>query len=233
LDELERLHRSDPQGCFAGRLDLFRVGIFGHSFGGAVAGVICLTDSRVKAGANLDGWTLGGPATEGFGKPFLYFDSDDPIATPARLQTLTGRARREAEFLVQDERHLREGLARSGGWFLLVRGTTHMDFCDSPFYSSSRRLTHTSPVGGKRVMRIVNAYLLAFFQAQLKGKDELLLAGPSSVYPEVEMERFAAAKPATCLGTDEARAAEKTGENTESNDHSGKGDRHVRAGRNN
>ena len=33
LDELERLDRDDPGGLFTGRLDLGRVGIFGHSFG--------------------------------------------------------------------------------------------------------------------------------------------------------------------------------------------------------
>ena len=37
LDRLERLNASDPSGKLTGRLDMTRVGIFGHSFGGAQA----------------------------------------------------------------------------------------------------------------------------------------------------------------------------------------------------
>lgn len=37
LDQLERLNVSDPSGRFLGRLDMQRVGVFGHSLGGAVA----------------------------------------------------------------------------------------------------------------------------------------------------------------------------------------------------
>src|SRR6202030_1415287 len=37
LDQLERLDASDPAGKFSGRLDLDRVGVFGHSLGGATA----------------------------------------------------------------------------------------------------------------------------------------------------------------------------------------------------
>jgi len=37
LDQLERLNASDPSGRFEGRLDMRRVGVFGHSLGGATA----------------------------------------------------------------------------------------------------------------------------------------------------------------------------------------------------
>src|SRR3984957_11715443 len=36
LDQLERLNESDPSGKFRGRLDLQRVGVFGHSLGGEI-----------------------------------------------------------------------------------------------------------------------------------------------------------------------------------------------------
>lgn len=37
VDQLDRLTKCDPSRKFLGRLDLRRIGVFGHSLGGAVA----------------------------------------------------------------------------------------------------------------------------------------------------------------------------------------------------
>ncbi len=55
LDRLARLNASDSSGTFTGRLDMTRVGVFGHSLGGAVALQFCHEDSRCKAGIDIDG----------------------------------------------------------------------------------------------------------------------------------------------------------------------------------
>jgi predicted dienelactone hydrolase len=52
LDEFSHVPSSLP---FAGRLDLARVGAFGHSFGGIVAARACQRDPRIKACLNQDG----------------------------------------------------------------------------------------------------------------------------------------------------------------------------------
>lgn len=59
LDQLARLDAGTAQGRFTGRLDLTRVGMFGHSFGGSTAAEACRTDARVKAGLNMDGTFFG------------------------------------------------------------------------------------------------------------------------------------------------------------------------------
>ncbi|MEI0739748.1 hypothetical protein VQ056_29130 [Paenibacillus sp. JTLBN-2024] len=46
---------------FSGRLDLNKVGMFGHSFGGATAAQMLLADGRVKAALNMDGTLYGKP----------------------------------------------------------------------------------------------------------------------------------------------------------------------------
>src|SRR5215471_5167329 len=57
-DHLEQLN-ADAAGLLAGRLDLGRLGGFGHSFGGNAALQWCRNDGRCRAAANLDGalWT--------------------------------------------------------------------------------------------------------------------------------------------------------------------------------
>jgi len=50
VNRLQQLNASDPSGKFARRLDLQRLGMFGHSFGGATALHVCHEDARCKSG---------------------------------------------------------------------------------------------------------------------------------------------------------------------------------------
>jgi predicted dienelactone hydrolase len=190
LDELERLDGGDRDHLLTGRIDLARVGVFGHSFGGAVSAEVCLTDPRFKGGANLDGVYFGGPKTKSIGKPFLVFFDDTPTPTDAELATATGRVRRELTFIAEDERCIRQRLTESGGYLVSLNGARHMNFCDSPLYSPIRRFTRAGPILPERAMEIINAYLVAFFRASLNGADEALLTTTSSPYPEVEWECY-------------------------------------------
>lgn len=55
LDPLAKLNISDASGRFTGRRDMTRVGVFGHSLGGAAAAQFCSEDSRCKAAIDVDG----------------------------------------------------------------------------------------------------------------------------------------------------------------------------------
>src|SRR5260370_6706841 len=50
VSQLERLNAADPSGKFTGRLDMQRLGMFGHSFGGATALQLGHNDIRDKTG---------------------------------------------------------------------------------------------------------------------------------------------------------------------------------------
>ena len=67
---------SDASGRFTGRLDMTRVGIFGHSFGGATAAQFCHEDSRCKAGIDVDGAPHGSVIQAGIRQPFMFLLSD-------------------------------------------------------------------------------------------------------------------------------------------------------------
>ncbi len=63
----------------------------------------------------------------------------------------------------------------------------HFDFTDEVFW---RRLIATNPdffgtIEGTRAVKILRAYVVAFFDQYLKGMDQPLLDGPSPDYPEV------------------------------------------------
>jgi dienelactone hydrolase len=189
LDELERLNQADPQGLFTDHLDTARVGVFGHSFGGAVAAEVCLTDPRFKAGIDLDGCICGETTRKTIGKPFLVIGSAPLNPTPAELETAHGPMLRELTFMAEHEQSILHALSESEGYLLTIRGASHMNFCDSPLYSPVKRLTHAGLIRAERAMEIINAYMVSFFQTHLNGKDENLLDAASPLYPEVVIKR--------------------------------------------
>ncbi len=67
IDQIERVAKSG-NSIFQDRLDLARIGAFGHSMGGKAAIRACQTDRRLRACANQDG--------EMFGDPLHFFDSN-------------------------------------------------------------------------------------------------------------------------------------------------------------
>ena len=79
LNQLEQLNRVDD--VFKNRLDLDHVGIIGHSFGGLIAFYACQTDSRVKAGVNLNGKYSLNDFLEPISKPFIVIGSsyEEPL----------------------------------------------------------------------------------------------------------------------------------------------------------
>ncbi len=188
LDELERLDRADPAGLFTDRLVTGRVGVFGHSFGGAVAAELCLTEPRVAAGVNLDGSIYGGAATRGYGKPLLFFSEDIPLPTPEALAKATGEARQQLLAIKNDYDKIRRGSAMQNGQWITIRGARHVNYCDSPLYSPLWRYLRGGPIRHERAMEITNAYLLSFFRRHLKGEEDGLLDAPPP-YPEVEVQR--------------------------------------------
>jgi predicted dienelactone hydrolase len=189
VKELERQDLSGPEGLFTDRLDTSRMGIFGHSFGGAVAAEICRTDSQFRAGIDMDGILFGEATRTGIGKPFLVMGDGSPGPTPDQLRNSKGSARRALTFLARDHECIRRCLESSRGILVSIPGTSHLNFCDSPLYSPVKRLTHAGPIRRERAMDIINAFVVSFFEIHLNGKDETYLDSLSSRYPEVVIER--------------------------------------------
>jgi dienelactone hydrolase len=69
-----------------GRLDLHRIGAFGHSNGGATAAAAMLVDRRIGAGVNLDGAVFGPVVKRGLDRPFGVMQGGGPAAAYASLR---------------------------------------------------------------------------------------------------------------------------------------------------
>src|SRR6185436_16101631 len=84
LDRLPQLKSSTAAGRLARRLDLGRLGVFGHSMGGVTAGQLCDEDRRCRAGLNLDGIPQYGTMIDRpMAAPFLMVYSARPGRTGA------------------------------------------------------------------------------------------------------------------------------------------------------
>jgi dienelactone hydrolase len=173
---LDRLPQLNGRGHLAGRLDLKRVGMFGHSLGGATAAELMLRDQRVDAGANLDGSFHQDAERDGVRGPFLLMIAPRGVGP--------------------SEHAYRTSLQHSQ-LRLTLRGADHYTFSD--FASTLPALARLAPalrrelpvgsINGRRALTIERRYLSAFFRAQLKGTPEPLLTRPSRAYPEVGFER--------------------------------------------
>ena len=165
LDELEKMSAGSRPSIFSGKLDLSRTGVFGMSFGGATAGQVCVVDARCKAGINLDGLQVGDLIDRPMPRPFMFMQSEDAgHINRLFFERATGPA-----------------------YYVVVKGTRHFNWSDFSLFSPDfQKAGLLGSIEGGRMERIMNAYVLAFFDTYLKGTDAGFLAGPPAQYPEVD-----------------------------------------------
>lgn len=170
MDELtRRTAREAPPGVpFTGKLDLSRVGVFGMSFGGTTAGQVCVVEPRCRAGVNLDGTQYGDPIDVPLRVPFMFMTSAIPGLNDPVYERAMGPV-----------------------YSVNVEGSTHFNYTDFSLLSPVfKRLGFLGPIDGARMERILNDYLVAFFDTYLKGEcgqHSALLDSASSIYPEVRL----------------------------------------------
>jgi predicted dienelactone hydrolase len=181
LNRLERLSASNPPSKFAGRLDLARVGVFGHSFGGATAAQLCAHDARVKAGIDIDGALHGAILQEGIQKPFMFLLSDHGnVASDPEARQIMGDIQSTYERLPAEARYL-----------LTIHGANHFTFSDdgailkSGFVRGMFRMTGLLGIDGTRQLAVTAHCVHSFFDVHLKGINDPGLKRVSSEYPEL------------------------------------------------
>ncbi len=182
VDRLQLLNAGDPSGRLTGRLDISRVGVFGHSFGGAAAALFCHEDPRCKAGIDIDGAPHGRVIQEGIHRPFMFLLSDhSPASDPESLRI-------QADIQSIYERLPPEGRAR-----LAIRGAHHFMFSDDGALLKSGvvrgvlRAFGKVGIDGRRQLAVTAYCVRSFFDAHLKGAGASRPQIASPLYPEIQV----------------------------------------------
>jgi predicted dienelactone hydrolase len=177
LDELTAFAQDDPEGLLTGRLDLDRVGILGHSYGGATAAEACALDNRFDAGLDLDG-SLFGPKRGSGGRslvqPFFIMLGEGHLGADPSV----------------DETY---GALQGPGYLAEVAGAAHLTFSDLPVvvdhFLGGGFEAFFGTIAPDRAVEVTNAYTRAFIQAHVRGEPAPLLDGPSADFPEVAFQK--------------------------------------------
>jgi dienelactone hydrolase len=182
LDQLERLNTSDVSGKLTGRLDMTRVGVFGHSFGGAQAAQFCSEDSRCKAGIDIDGAPLGSVIQTGIDRPFMFLLSDHSHES--------GPESRQIQANIQS---IYDRLPPEGRFRIAIRGANHFTFSDDGALLKSHivrgvlRVFGRLGIDGRRQLAVTAYCVHSFFDAYLKGASGSRLKISSPLYPEIQV----------------------------------------------
>lgn len=176
LDQIELLNKEDPDKRFTGRLDLARVGIFGHSTGGGAAMQVCAEDKRCQAVLGMDTWIE--PVDEnvindGLAQPLMLLNSESWQSGPN----------------IESLRVFYENASAPAYW-LDIQGTAHYDFVLVPTFSPiASILGFSGSLPTHDILSINEAYLVAFFNRHIKGESEPWLDSASPDFPAVQYER--------------------------------------------
>jgi hypothetical protein len=173
-------HATLPTGL-TGAVDMSRIGMFGWSLGGGAVDTSMQLDSRIKAGADLDGQFFGSAPSKNLDRPFMLFSSgthnrNDDGSWRTLWSHLTG-------YHVDIQLH----------------GAAHLSFSDNealvPEYakllgiSPAQLQAQYGTINPNRAIQIQRVYIAAFFDQELRGKHSTLLDGANKAYPEIGFVR--------------------------------------------
>jgi len=174
LDRLSAVPARGPASRLVAALDLTRLGAFGHSMGGVMAGQFCLDDRRCRAGLNLDGIPQSGTVIDGaMQRPFMMVYS----ARPGRVGANDPIYRTAARPYYRAD----------------VKDTRHLDFTDMVFWGGplrERPILGTLPPG--RVTEITRLLVRRYFDQELLGQ-RAALSGALAPLSEVTFHTITAA----------------------------------------
>ncbi|EMK2594137.1 alpha/beta hydrolase family protein [Bacillus sp. GMs2/2] len=164
-------------------IDYDRIGMFGHSFGGATAAQMLVKDTRIKAAIDMDGGLYGDPLPkDGPQKPFMLMNAEATIhfMKEAENPKTTGIQNELLEIVYSRNKTIE----KPGVYTVVIPKTNHTSFTDlaafSPIINEPGEDVATN-------YKLINKLVTNFFDQTLKGKSENHLEEIQKQYPELPL----------------------------------------------
>ena len=132
-------------------MDLNSMGVFGHSFGGAVSLALCQSDNRIKAGADLDGKLQPWNEEHALSVPFLFVVAEHSEKTLQPIKKLVNVTTPQPEYVE-------------------LITADHLSFTDLYLVAPCKALPKLDPMEG---IKITRKLLVDFFGKHLKNNIEV------------------------------------------------------------
>lgn len=169
-NQLEKINSGEIESPLKGMLKLNKLGVFGHSLGGAVAGDVTLCDNRFSCFVNLDGGFCGNISNQIADEPFMIMH--------------TGMYFLDACLHPEQNNYIN----------IIIKNTAHSDFTSVPLaIPSVKKATENlifGSIDGKRMTEILNDYILAFFDTYLRKQSNPLIIMGKHKYDEVDVKNY-------------------------------------------
>jgi len=173
LDKITEINATDPD--FLGHFDLSKVGMYGHSFGGANTAVCCFEDTRFCAGLTLDGVFYQQFIPGNINVPFLFMFAEARLSDDSTVMYMWNHTTNDT-------------------FKMNISGSTHNAFTDVGVLLSHLvplippRILLFGSIPPKRMVNITRTYVTVFFEVYLKGEPLEKLLSLSTQFDEVQLE---------------------------------------------
>ena len=189
----------DRRSFLHDRVDITRIGAFGHSLGGTTALVLAARDSAIRAAVNIDGDPMGDVVGITPHQPLLLISSESPTiaeappgAPPERLELMRQGLERSEQRRTDDWLHISAEARRA--YRMRVLGAHHLDFEDAALFSSwlttpKERWMRVGPIDGARGLAVTAEVVRTFFDVIFRDDDEARSFGAlAGRLPELRVE---------------------------------------------
>lgn len=143
INQLKDLN--EKNSILKGKINENLIGVIGWSMGAFIAGEVCISDSRVSCGVNMDGAIYGRMAKTKIKTPFMFLNSNRFYGY-------------EELFATRSEKEC---------YSITVKNSDHYNFTDYSILPSSAEIALGS-IDGEQAIELTNEIVLSFFNKYLK-----------------------------------------------------------------